>query len=318
MKLFHETKIELYNRALELKICVISDVHFSYRVSDEKLSLLTKKLADRKPSYIFLTGDLVDSNDMIFDAKEEKRLLHFLKKLGEVAPTLVSVGNHDVYKKASKEHKRKTGDKWEVIKNESFIKKVRELENVFYLNNEAFEDKNIYVLGLTLSPEYYCLFKSDRKKSPSGEDVEELLKELDILDQKLITKLPKGKLKFALIHSPAHLDDYRVQDELSEFDYFVSGHMHNGLVTPLVDEAWRSDRGMINASKTLGAKNTRLSRKTLEQKMIITGAVTTWHESVGIFHKLNAFYPSYFTTLVFSKDKVFEGRPEITKKYLNY
>ena len=317
MKLFHETNIKFYSKTKTPKICVISDIHFSYRVKDEKLNSLVDKLIERNPDYIFIPGDLVDSNDMISNAEEEARLLSWLEKLGKIATVLISKGNHDVYKKASKSHRQKTGNKWEVIDNSNFVKKVNALDNIYYLDNEKYEDKNIYVLGLTLSAKYYCLFKSDKKNTKDGENVNELLKELDDIDQKLIANLPKGKLKFALIHSPAKLDDFRVQAELAEFDYFISGHMHNGLVTPVISEIWQSDRGVINPSRKPGAHNSRLSRRTIENKMIITGAVTTWHESVGVFHKLNTLYPSYFTTLEFTKNEQYK-KPDITRKYLNY
>lgn len=319
MKLFHETNIKLYSKKSQPKICVISDIHFSYQVKDEKLESLRQKLEDRKPDYIFIPGDLVDSNDMIEKTSEEKRLLNWLESLGKIATVLISEGNHDTYKKAEKEYTEKTGDQWKVIKNVDFIKKVNELENVHYLDNEVYEDKNIYVLGLTLSAHYYCLFASDKKKnhSKTGENVDQLLKELDELDQKMITNLPKNKIKFALIHSPCHLDDFRVKEELKEFDFLIAGHMHNGLVTPILDEIWRSDHGVVNASKRFVAGNTRLSKKTLKEGLIIAGAVTTWHECTGVFHNLNLLYPSYFITLDFTKNTQYE-KPYISRKYLNY
>jgi predicted MPP superfamily phosphohydrolase len=320
MKLFHETTIKFYSKKSQPKICIISDIHFSYRVKDKKLNALREKLKERNPDYIFIPGDIVDSNDMIVDKSEEKRLLNWLESLGKIATVLISEGNHDTYKKASKEHKKQTGDKWEVIKNTDFIKKVNELENVHYLDNEVYEDKNVYVLGLTLSAHYYCLFASDKKKntSPTGENVEQFLKELDDLDQKLITNLPKNKLKFALIHSPCHLNDFRVKAELAEFDYFISGHMHNGLVPPIIDELWRSDRGLINPTKIFFTEQTRTSRKTLSEKSIIAGAITSWHESLGLAHNLNALYPSYFITLEFTNNDQYARKPYVRKKYLNY
>ena len=157
MKLFHETHINFYSDS-PLKICVISDIHFSYQVKNKKLNALLLKLRARKPDYIFLPGDLVDCNDMIFKPSEEARLLKFLENLGEIAPTLIAKGNHDVYKTASKEHKKKTGDNWELFENTDFIKKVRALKNVFYLDNEAYEDEKIYALGFTQSPEYFNFF----------------------------------------------------------------------------------------------------------------------------------------------------------------
>ncbi len=319
MKLFHETNIKLYSKKSQPKICVLSDIHFSYQVTDEKLENITRKLKERGPNYIFIPGDLVDSNDMIIDKSEEKRLLSWLKNLGDFATVIISKGNHDSYKKPTKEQRKKTHDKWMVINNTDFIKKVNSLENVYYLDNESYEDKNIYVFGLSLSEKYYCLLASDKKNkdSKTGENIDQMLKELDEIDQKLITNLPKNKINFALIHSPAHLNDFRVKAELEEFDYTISGHMHNGLVIPVLDELWRSDRGIINAQRKLGAKNTRLSTKALKEGQIITGAITTWHESVGLAHNLNIFYPSYFMTLEFTDNTQYK-KPFVKKKYLNY
>ena len=319
MKLFHETKIKLYSQK-NLKICVISDIHFSYRVRNKKLDALAKKLESRKPDYIFVPGDIVDSNNMIKKESEEKRLLAWLEKLGKIAPTILSEGNHDVYNKTTKAERKKTGNRWAIYQNPDFRKKVNKLENVSYLNNEVFEDENIYVLGLTLSPKTYCLLKEEKKikkASKTGEDIEEFLKTLAKI-KKLIKNLPKDKMKFALIHTPASLSEKSIKSELSEFDFLVSGHMHNGLVTPLFFELWPSDRGIVNAARKVGAKNTRLSKKTLKEGLIITGAVTTWHESVGTFHNLNLLYPSYFTTLEFKNEKSLKKSPKVTKRYLNY
>ena len=316
MKLFHETTIKLFSKQ-ELKICILSDIHFSYRVKSKKLNSLREKLAHRKPDYIFIPGDIVDSNNMIEKESEEKRLLNWLESLGKIAPTIISKGNHDVYRKCSKEEREKTGDKWQIFENTAFVKKVNHLENVTYLDNKVFEDENVYILGLTLSPKTYCLLKDEKKvmkNSETGEDVEEFLKTLKSL-KKSIKNLPKDKKKFALIHSPASLSDKKIKAELSEFDYLISGHMHNGLVLPVVFELWPSNRGFISASKKLIAKNTRLSKKTLKEGLIITGAVTTWHESVGAAHNFNVLYPSYFTTLKFINNKSYKV-PKVSKKYM--
>ena len=318
MKLFHETTIKLYSKN-ELKICILSDIHFSYRVKNKKLESLRRKLERRKPDYIFIPGDLVDSNNMIEKASEEKRLLRWLESLGKIAPTILSEGNHDVYKKTEKAERKKTGDHWKIYKNSKFEKKVNDLENVFYLDNAVYEDKNVYVLGFTLPPKAYCLLKAEEpimKASKTGEDVPEILKALK-KNQKLIKNLPKNKKTFALVHSPSSLSEESVTSELSEFDFLVSGHMHNGLVTPIFFELWPSDRGIVNAARKIAAKNTRLSKSTLKEGLIITGAVTTWHEAVGQFHNLNLLYPSYFTTVKFINDKKYK-KPKVTKKYLKY
>jgi predicted MPP superfamily phosphohydrolase len=170
-----------------------------------------------------------------------------------------------------------------------------------------------------MSPKTYCLLKEEKpimRASETGENIEEFLKTLKKVE-KLTKNLPKGKKKFALIHSPSSLSNKEIKSKLSEFDFLVSGHMHNGLITPLVFELWPSDRGIVNAARKVGAKNTRLSKSTLKEGLIITGAVTTWHESVGQFHNLNLLYPSYFTTVKFVNDEKYK-KPKVSKKYLKY
>ena len=49
MRLFHETNIKFYSKKTQPKICVISDIHFSYQITDDKLDSLKEKLAERKP-----------------------------------------------------------------------------------------------------------------------------------------------------------------------------------------------------------------------------------------------------------------------------
>jgi hypothetical protein len=93
--------------------------------------------------------------------------------------------------------------------------------------------------------------------------------------------------------------------------------MHNGLVLTFLDKIWPSDRGLINAQKQFFAKNTRLSSKTLKHNLIVSGAITTWHESTGIFHNLNILYPACFTTLDFTTDKKFKN-PKITKNITRF
>lgn len=319
MKLFHETTIKFYSKTSSPKICILSDIHFSSQVKDKRLNSITEKIRERNPDYIFIPGDLVDSNDMIAKASEENRLLNWLKSLGEITTVIISKGNHDFYKKPDKKLRFK--DDWDICSNSAFVKKVNQLENVHYLDNESYEDKEIYVFGFTLKPEYYSFFDLKRRVTifhPTNENLNEFLKELDDIDQKLITNLPKDKLKFILVHSPVYLNEYRVQAELEEFDFFVSGHMHNGIVPPVIDELWRSSTGFVSPTHNMLPRNIRTTSKTINNKMVIAGAVTTWHECGGLLHNFNAFYPTYFMTLEFTKSSRYARKPDITKKYLNF
>jgi|GEM_PF-208157 len=305
-----------------LKIFVLSDIHFSYQVKSEKLDKIANFIKNRNPDYIFLPGDLVDSNNMIESESEQNRLLSFLESLGKIAPLFISPGNHDNYTKPPKKRSKFSikPHNWEYQENREFISKINALQNVHYLSDEIYEDKNIFVLGLNLKPEYYNYDSNPKYKitDPIHENVEELLTELDNLDQKYLKNLPKNKLKFALIHSPVCLDDYRVKAELSEFDYFISGHMHNGCVPPVLDEITPGERGLISPTKNLTPVACRNTGRKNGDKRIVVGAVTSFHECIGVWHNLNIFYPTYLAELNFKNDKKLKRKPYVRKKYYPY
>lgn len=321
MKLFHETSIKFYSDKSHLKICVLSDLHFSYQVTDEKLDAILEKMSEREPDYILIPGDLIDSCDMLKDQKEENRLINFVKNLAKAAKVIISMGNHDTYRKTTKEFQNETGELWQNEDHPAYIDRLRELDNVVYLNNESYEDKNLYVFGFTQKPAYYN-YKSKKKRvtiiHPAHEDLDELLREFDEIDRKYLINLPKNKLKLAMIHSPVYLDDFRVKAELEEFDYFISGHMHNGVVPPVLSELWPGKRGVVSPTHQLFPKNVRKSIKSADDKAIVAGAITTFHECVGNLSRFNALYPAYFMTLEFTNDTRFKRKPYVKKKYLNY
>ena len=81
MKLIHETDYTIYNEKAkkELKFIVLSDLHYSYRIKNEKLERILNEIRNIKPNYILFPGDIIDSTDMVKDHKEEKRFLNWLK-----------------------------------------------------------------------------------------------------------------------------------------------------------------------------------------------------------------------------------------------
>ena len=296
-------------------------LHFSYQVTDEKLDGILEKMRERQPDYIFIPGDLIDSCDMVRNPAEEARLLKFVSDLGEIAKTIISMGNHDTYLKTTETYQEHTGELWKNEKNPEYIKKIRKLENVVYLDNESYEDKKLYVFGFTQQPADYN-YKSKAKRvsliHPAHEDVDEMLEELDNIDQKYLVDLPKRKLKIALVHSPVYLSDYRVKAELDEFDYYISGHMHNGIVPPVLNELWFGKSGIVSPTHELFPKNLRNTIKKSSDKAIVAGAITTFHECVGKLSRFNVLFPACFMTLEFTKEPRFKRKPYVKKKYLNY
>ncbi|MBQ3310074.1 metallophosphoesterase [Candidatus Saccharibacteria bacterium] len=308
MKVFDLTTYKFYRPAhAGLKIAIISDLHFSHQVKDQKLAALTKFLKKLRPSYIFLPGDLIDYADMVDDVREAERLLRHLENIAKIAPLLISYGNHDFY--------RRTAGGWQEDRSESFFADVATLKNVHLLDDRAFTDQNIYALGINLGFNYYG---NGNLTHPGAEDKTLLLNKLKKMDSQLTHNLPAKKLKFTLIHSPVHLHDRAITKELAEFDYFISGHMHNGVVPPVLDSLWLSSKGIISPTKNFFPPDVRRTIKTNDDKSIVVGAVTTFHHITGPLHLANALYPTYVTLLEFTKDKKYAQKPYVGRKYYSW
>ena len=101
MKCFYTTRYNITTNKLfhKIKILILSDLHFSYKVKDKKLSLIISEVERVQADYILFVGDLVDSLDMISDENEMNRFIQFFHKLSSVSKLIISLGNHDCYKK---------------------------------------------------------------------------------------------------------------------------------------------------------------------------------------------------------------------------
>lgn len=294
MKRLHTTTYELYNKD-NIRISIISDIHFS-RGSLKKLNILLNHLNNIKPNYILIPGDLIDCNDMIKENGVKEELLEFINKLSKISKIIISLGNHDFYKIRKR---RIIKNRYESYFNYRLFNQISLIDNVYLLNNDKYEDEYIYVAGITAPYNYY-------KK----EDVNVLLSNLN-KNKKNIKNLPKDKLKILMFHSPVNLKNKKVKEKLEEFDYFVSGHMHNGCVPPIINELWNSSRGIIAPSSKILQKNERNTLRKKGDKLIVSGPVMTFSRCSGIMHVFNVFYPIYNIVLDFNN----ENSIKIKRKY---
>lgn len=314
MKSFYHIRYRFYKpNQKEHTIFAISDVHFSEKTA-ENLERLAKKAEQLQPQLITISGDLVDSLSSIDSSHEAKRLEAWLKRLGKVAPVVICLGNHDFYRKADNFHSALSKDRGYYIDSpDPLIKLVNSIENVHLLNDESYEDHDFYVYCLTLPPDYYSY---DEKVSPIDEDANILINKLDSASKKL-AKLPKHKTKIALIHSPAHLTDERAKQVLDQFDFVLAGHMHNGIVPPLLNEIWRGHRGIITPGKRVFQDyNTRIDL--YGKNLIVLGAVTTIQAGAKPFSWLNHAYPVNIATIETSHNEIYARKPDIYKKYVKW
>ena len=273
-----------------IKIIVISDIHFSYRITNKKLNKILEHIKKEKPDYIFVAGDIVDSLDMIVKEEEKNRLINFMKDVATIAKTIMILGNHDIYRSVKNKN---------LVEHENYYTDLSNIENAVLLRDSYYEDNNILVYGLFQEYEYY--------KEHNKEDLDVFVKEVD----KIKTK-KSNKLKFILIHSPNYLINkssyittkkkmQHIYDKLSYFDYFITGHMHNGCVPPIINELIKGNKGIISPMKKMFPKNTRNTITTIEDKLLVNGPITTFHEKTKILQIFNIFYPINMSILEFKK-----------------
>lgn len=246
----------------------IGDIHYNETTSAKKLEYIKYAIEDAHPDYIFITGDLLDRPKITKNKEKIKLLVSWLNSLGNIAKVFISLGNHDII----------------LEEDYKFFNKLNDINNIYVLNNQSYEDENVFISGFTLPTNYYYNIEKH-------EDEDALLETLQN-NFNLVTNLPKKKYKVALIHSPILLSEKKVIEKLKEYDLILSGHMHNGLIPKILDKIIKNNYGLISPDKRLFAKNTRGKIKTKYYTIIITGGITKLSpSSTKILSKLNGLYP---------------------------
>lgn len=246
----------------------IGDIHYNETTSTKKLEYIKYAIEDAHPDYIFITGDLLDRPKITKNKEKIKLLVSWLNSLGNIAKVFISLGNHDII----------------LEEDYKFFNKLNDINNIYVLNTQSYEDKNIFISGFTLPTNYYYNIEKH-------EDENALLETLQN-NFNLVTNLPKKKYKVALIHSPILLSEKKVVEKLKEYDLILSGHMHNGLIPRILDKIIKNNYGLISPDKRFFAKNTRGKIKTKYYTIIITGGITKLStSSTKILSKLNGLYP---------------------------
>lgn len=246
----------------------IGDIHYNETTSTKKLEYIKYAIEDAHPDYIFITGDLLDRPKITKNKEKIKLLVSWLNSLGNIAKVFISLGNHDII----------------LEEDYKFFNKLNDINNIYVLNDQSYEDENVFISGFTLPTNYYYNIEKH-------EDENALLETLQN-NFNLVTNLPKKKYKVALIHSPILLSEKKVVEKLKEYDLILSGHMHNGLIPRILDKIIKNNYGLISPDKRFFAKNTRGKIKTKYYTIIITGGITKLSpSSTKILSKLNGLYP---------------------------
>lgn len=264
-------KINNYNLSVNkmdnLKIILLSDIHFYNKKDVSKLDRILNTIKNLKIDYICIPGDLIDE----VTVKDIKYFYDFLSKLGNISKVIISLGNHDI----------------SIRKNNSFYKdndiinKIKSINNVILLDNEIYKDGNICFIGITNSIDYYYKY---------GEDYNLFIKEIS----KVKLDIDKNNYNILLCHSPINISNKRIINDykcIKNIDLVLSGHMHAGLTFRILRKLLRNT-GLVSPSRKLFIKNAYGYIKINNINYIISEGIT----------KLSHYNPLHFIDNLFSRE----------------
>ena len=268
-----------------------SDLHFHDGIDLNKMERLKEKLLLSSSIYTFFTGDLLNSSDVSKLIKADY-LLRWIEELAQNTKLFIINGNHDMMSR----NQNNTG--WEYDFNLSFWEELSLIDNVCYLpKRRLYQDNYIYVSSVDLPFEYY-------ENSTGKEDFDLFIQNLEI-NKQFLSELPSDKLKILLCHSPKFLTNPEVLGYLNEFDMFLSGHFHNGLVPYFLDRILPGNGGIINPGMDIfpgisrGVKMMDYNGKKIP--LIINGGIAKIPLELKL-NILNFLYPMEFMEIDYDTD----------------
>jgi len=266
----------------DVNILHLSDIHYMGNRDNKLLDDLYKKIKNYKLDYIIITGDIIDCKKSITKEENKNKLKEFFEKISRISKVIISYGNHDMYG----EVRKKFINEFDPL----FWKKISSIKNITILNNNSYEDKNIYVYGYTPSIEYY--YPKEKK--------EIMLEELTDLE---VNKDLKSKYNIFLIHSPFFLDNKEINTKLIGFDLILSGHMHNGLMPPVLDEIIENNKGVISRDLYIFPNMTRGYVNDGILKIISSGINKVHSYKTWMLNFINVFYPRSYNVISIKNKK---------------
>ena len=263
---------------LGLKIALFSDIHYDSKYDSAIFSSILENVLKNRPDYICIVGDILDDSSLIKQTSYLIKLKEFIKNLGQVAPTIITLGNHDI------SIKNKKGRELAYFKEvQEWFLSLNTLENVTYLYNKSYIRDNICFTAFNPSYSYY-----GDKDENSKIFIDEIDKEISLKPQ---------YYNILLSHSPINIFKNEIiqnSKEIKKANLILSGHMHNGMVLKIFDHF--GTRGLISPYKKLFPKYARgISFKKIDYKkiyLVVSGGVVKLSENHSkCFNFLNCLYP---------------------------
>ena len=261
-----QVKVHEYNidNKPSINVKQFGDLHVDENFDFKKLDKIEEALDSSDTDYVMFTGDMIDYTNFLYSNIDVmKKLLKWIKKIASRYKMIIGFGNHDTFKKSD--------EGWKEDYCITFINELSNIDGVNLLGfDPCYEDDKISVVSPFIPFNYY---ENESRKEDKSVLID-TLKEF----KNVIESMPADKLKFLILHSPVFVDNNEMLEFIKYFDFVLSGHMHNGVVPPILDKLIWNNRGIISPDKSLFPSNAR-GVKTIESdlgntNLIITGGIT--------------------------------------------
>lgn len=223
------------------KVLAFTDLHLCQQVAKKRsgiiLQVLQRVCQTEKVDYIFFLGDLINSLDVLSDTMLRAELKMFLDELAQMAPVLMVTGNHDMsYYNAGATKGLMYPAEWQrwaraLMQNE----RIHVLDAALGSEQAVFDDGVLRVLGMNLPEVCYPTVVRE------GCDPVKTFREYAEQTLPELTKVSEREY-YLLLHNPQFLSTIEMDPQIA----VLAGHMHNGLVPPVMDELLKfTHRGLV-------------------------------------------------------------------------
>lgn len=254
----------------DFKIALISDIHYYPEFKQKTFDRLIRQIKKKRADYIVIAGDTLDSSDIT----DLEKLERFFRELASICPTFIVKGNHD--------EKKGTAHNWTQNKNIKFTQLIKEIENMYYLEDKALTVNNITFYGFEMTYDYYEV---------EEERYESFCKEMENIHP----HLSDSTYNVTIFHSPINIYDFirlNSQHNLSKSDLILSGHMHNGclpfLLSHLINKLFKTSRGILSPTREFFPKYAQ--GRVYERDGYVYEGVTKVSHSTKSLHVLDMFF----------------------------
>lgn len=277
---------------IESSLLVLSDIHADKDTDYTFLYKVLDRIKDKGDTSIICSlGDTLNDG---LDIETAKRISDVYEKFSRVAPLVIIPGNHD---KVTCKNGR-----WLYIKTpedlliyDKIVSLYKSIPNTHYLSNEGILIDGINFFGIDMPISYY---KSENANRMMASD---LLESLDI-------NANDYTYNIFLSHSPINFmenDFVSSIDSLKNFDLFLAGHMHNGLLPCYLEHFVPGNYGLLGRVNGKSKYFPPYSKGNVKindhQTGVIANPYCTFSSEKVDKLKYNKFYPKVMQTVKIRK-----------------